>query len=334
MGAPLGAPAAIKEAAERTDSARVAEQRRRIVVIYDRSIRPDTTGVHCEQALRRLGHDVVHHPPVRVEGGRVQPSGYADLPSDADLYLQIDDDLGYPGPPRGAVPSVYWCIDTHRMTQLHPLGRADRWAKVAEVDVALCAQRDRARELGCPWLPLAFDPTVCHPLPGTATRYDWCFVGSTTDPGRYRWLATLLAAFPNAYVGAAYGAELNRVLNASRVAVNVPIANDVNMRVFEACGAGRPLLTRATHNGEDRLFRSLVLVDELHELVDRMALLLRDPDGAAELGARAAAEAAGRHTYERRMTELLDHVDATSAGAAPLDDVLGSDSRPNQELAA
>lgn len=288
----------------------------RIVVIYDRTIRPDTTGVYCEAALRRLGHEVAHHAPLEHVGGSRRFRGYDDLPAEADLYLQIDDDLGYPGPPRGGALSVYWCIDTHRMTQLVDLGRTSRWDKAAEVDLVLSAQRDRAGELGAVWLPLAFDPAVCRPLANVAKRYDWCFVGNLGDAERQRWLAVLLAAVPNAFVGSAYGEELNTVLNAARVAVNVPVGNDVNMRFFEAYGAGVPMLSRAVHNGEDTLFDSMMWVEQPHEAVRLLRLMLADPVGLDRLGRRGAERARTEHTYEARMRVLIEAAMTRRTGKA------------------
>ena len=78
----------------------------RIAVVYDASLRPDTTGGYCLRALQRLG-PAEHYPPERL----------ADLPSDADLYLCVDDGLDYPshslGTGSGFHPSAFWAIDTH-----------------------------------------------------------------------------------------------------------------------------------------------------------------------------------------------------------------------------
>ncbi len=147
-----------------------APNRRRVALIYDRTVRANTTGVHCERALRRLGHEVIHVAPVTSQGGTLSFHGWRELPDDVDLYLQIDDDLGYPAPPRGGPPSVYWCIDTHRMDELVPLGLTNRWDKAEACDLVCSAQRNRAAELGGPWLPLAYDPSVIRAWPGARRR--------------------------------------------------------------------------------------------------------------------------------------------------------------------
>ena len=85
-----------------------------IVLIYDKLVRPDTTGVYCEAALRSLGIDVVHYAPLaRAANGALLFRQWAELPK-GNLYVQIDDDIAYPAP-QVAAPRAYWCIDVHRM---------------------------------------------------------------------------------------------------------------------------------------------------------------------------------------------------------------------------
>lgn len=44
----------------------------------------------------------------------------------------------------------------------------------------------------------------------------------------FRAGAALRACYPNGFVGNAYGAEMNRVHNASRIVVNLSVGSDVN----------------------------------------------------------------------------------------------------------
>jgi hypothetical protein len=274
----------------------------KIVLIYDTLIRPDTTGTHCLAALRQLAQDVSHYQP--LAGDRDHPTfrHWQDLPP-ADLYLQIDDDLAYPFPPVRA-KKAYWCIDVHRMDTLTG-GPATRRDKIKLFDRVFSAQRDMALELNVPWLPLAYDPDLIHPLTAREKIYDWCFIGNPVTPQRSAALDLLKSHLPNAFVGQAYGHEMNRIYNLSRLAVNVTLANDVNMRFFEAQGSGTPLLSNRPHNGEDHLFDAVLYYDSPNDLPHRAAELLADPTALASASHHQLLRVRAHHTYQTRMQQLL-----------------------------
>ncbi len=155
-------------------------------------------------------------------------------------------------------------------------------------------------------------------------------MGNTEHPARRRWLDALVAALPNGFVGRAHGEALNQVVSSSTVALNIPIADDVNMRFFELAASGTAQLARAPHNGEDTLFTNVFLVDDEREAIERLRLLLHDPAGLAQIAQRAAADAV-RHDYEHRMQALLDALDALDVHRARR---LGTPERPSRRLGA
>jgi hypothetical protein len=57
----------------------------RIALIYDDTVRPDTTGVHCREALEGLA-EAVHFLPRDI--AQIPATGF-------DPYLNIDDGLRY-----------------------------------------------------------------------------------------------------------------------------------------------------------------------------------------------------------------------------------------------
>ena len=61
-----------------------AVQHPRIALIYDDSLRPDTTGGYCLRALRSLA-SATHVPPHRIGDTRGQ----------FDLWLRVDDGLDF-----------------------------------------------------------------------------------------------------------------------------------------------------------------------------------------------------------------------------------------------
>ena len=102
---------------------------RRVAMIFDDRIRPDTTGVYVRRALSHLV-EAVYFPPQHAEA--IPRTGF-------DLYLSIDDDTEH-RLPDDLRPRAYWAIDTHRDFQ----ARLDR---CRSCDFAFAAQRDGAERL-------------------------------------------------------------------------------------------------------------------------------------------------------------------------------------------
>jgi len=276
-------------------------QQLKVALIYDNTIRPDTTGEYCRRALESICR-VTHIAPQRLPSLQ---------PQDFDLFLHIDDGLQYVLPP-DLRPAAWWVIDTHLQYE---------WdvQKARQFDAVFAAQRDGAERLnsdGVPavWLPLAADPAVHRPLP-YPEKFDWCFVGHLTEPGnpigpdRAALIELLKQTFPNYFVGRAFGDEMCRVYAGSRVVFNRSVRDDVNMRVFEALACGRPLLTNALdHNGLDRLLSEnidYVAYRNSDDLLARMEALLSNEDRRRALSRSGRETVLTRHTYAHRMSAVL-----------------------------
>ncbi|MEI6634673.1 MAG: glycosyltransferase [Chlamydiota bacterium] len=289
----------------------------KIAIVYDRLLRPDTTGTHVEEALRELGHQVAYFAPLAsVSGGKIVTNDMAALGSGFDLYLQVDDDIGYPGPVQYH-PSAYWCVDTHRMNQM--AGGWSRLRKAEGFDYVFTAQRDgvdifrNAGYGGATWLPLACNPKIHRRIAGLPTLYKWCFVGSMT-PQRRALTDALRARWLNCFVGTLFGEAMTRMYTQSRIILNRSVGNDINMRVFEAMACGGLLITNRVGNGEELLFDDSLLaygsVDELTALFEHY---LRDDAARESVAARQHALVHERHSYRRRMEEMLGHIFAGKA---------------------
>ncbi|ACL64767.1 methyltransferase FkbM family [Anaeromyxobacter dehalogenans 2CP-1] len=286
----------------------------RIGVVFSTLPREDTTGVHVLRALHEIGCDAFHHEPLRrTPGGGVELVGYEALPS-ADLYLQVDDDLAYPGPVGLGAPSAYYCIDTHRLGAPLAGGTLLRPEKARDFDHVFSAQRDGVdllarRGIAARWLPLAYDPARLAPDPAQPKQIDWCFLGTPLGD-RPRICRDLARRFPSCVFGQAYGEAALRIYQQSRIILNLPVGNDVNMRFFEALGAGGLLIGGAVHNGEDELVDGLVRFDDPAELPALVERWLADAEGRAVLAAEQQRAVAGRHTYAQRMRQLLAGIEA------------------------
>jgi 2-polyprenyl-3-methyl-5-hydroxy-6-metoxy-1,4-benzoquinol methylase len=104
-----------------------------------------------------------------------------------------------------------------------------------------------------------------------------------------------------------------RTYSASRVVFNRSIANDVNMRVFEALACGSLLMTNDLgDNGQAEFFQDgvhLATYRDPEELLDKTAFYLSRDAVRERIAAAGREEALGRHTYRHRMTRLLQTVE-------------------------
>lgn len=268
----------------------------RAAVIFDDTLRPETTGTYCLRALRHFVSAEHLHP--------------ANLPrarcGDFDLFVNIDDGQSYSLPCQ-LRPAVFWAIDTH-------LDYERCLTRSRSVDFVFCAQRDGAERLeadgiAAEWLPLACDPEI-HRQYDVPKKYDITFIGNVFPGERAELLALLCREFPHHYVGQSYFDDMARAYSASRTVFNRSVRNDINMRVFESLACGSLLLTNdLSGNGQAELLRDgihLATYCEANELLDKVRYYLRRHDLRARIEAAGRAEALAKHTYRHRMDRLLN----------------------------
>jgi len=274
---------------------------RRVAIIFDHKARPETTGVYCRRALGQLV-EVEHFLPAEL--AQVPRKGF-------DLYLNVDDGLRYHFPP-DLHPSAWWAIDTH-------MDFAWSLEKARGFDFVFAAQRDGAARLRgegiatAGWLPLGCDPEL-HRRHDVAKRFVVAFVGNVFPGPREDLLERIDGRFPNSFVGRAYFEEMARAYSAARVVFNRSVANDVNMRVFEALACGSLLLTNDLgDNGQDELFQDgvhLATYRGPEDLLDKIDYYLRREEIRERIAEAGRSEALGKHTYRQRMEGLLREVES------------------------
>lgn len=202
----------------------------------------------------------------------------------------------------------------------------DTWHAFAELiharpyDFVFAAQRefaDHFASTGCAhahWLPLACDPEVHRPVP-CRKDYDLAFVGSTErmlHAQRVARLDRLAQRFSVLVDTALDGDAMASAYSRARIAFNSSIAQDVNMRVFEAMAMGMPLLTNrdADVNGLLDLFHDgehLAAYDD-STLMDSAERLLQDTAARDTMGNAARREVLARHTYAHRVSQILNTI--------------------------
>lgn len=286
-------------------------------------------GYHIERALRALGHQVTY-----VGLPCAQRAGYdsdvnlvealAALPQPVDLYLWVDPAGRYfpAGIEELSIPTACYLIDVH-------LGS---WRPQAArfFDVVFLAQKDYAPiyqdVLGhgqVHWLPLGAAEDVHRPLK-LPRIYEVGFVGNLSrahrETARARRLRLIAEQFrTNDFYRYYTPDQVGQVYNQSRIVFNTSIAGDVTMRVFEGSACGALVLTDATSNGLELLFRvgqEIVTYNNDADLLDKIRYYLAHEEECAAIAAAGQRRTLGEHLYTHRAARLLEIM--TASGLARL----------------
>lgn len=276
----------------------ISFKNKRIALLYDDIVRPDTTGVYCKNALEKICQ-VEHFQPTEME----------KVPPGFDLYLFIDDGFRYFLPDHLS-PSAWWVIDTH-------LNYDENLRSTGQFDHLFTAQRDAAIKFGLDgiknvkWLPLGCDPER-HKKVNTDKIFDVVFVGNFVGKEREGCLKAIRKYFPNHFIGQKYFDEMAKTFSQARIVFNQSILNDINMRVFEALSTGSLLITNAIDdNGLDVLFedrKHLIMYKDEADLIARINEYLElkeERESIAEAGRNYVHE---YHTYQHRMETILQTI--------------------------
>lgn len=279
----------------------------RVAVVFDNSVRPETTGLYCRRALGQLV-EVEHLLPNDLDWIRS---------SDFDGFIFVDDGLDY-DIPTGLGPTVWWAIDTH-------LAFEQSLRKAQQATHTFAAQKNGAAALrdagidSAAWLPLACDPAV-HARHTVSKQFDFSFVGHLVTKERQSLLARLEGVFPESFIGQRYFEEMAIAYSASRSVVNQSVRDDVNMRVFEALSCGSMLLTNAIEgNGLEELCEpelELATFGCAEEAEDRLRFYLEHGDVRQRIADRGHARVRSDHTYKHRMAQILRTLDAAPVSVA------------------
>ena len=277
------------------------------------------TANYLASALRRSGHallvvsDVAAPGVDCVTGGAPDVALLADTRGFApDLVLFVEGGtmrLLPVGLEAVRCPSAWYAIDTHM-----DYGRHLRLSRL--FDVTFVAQKEFVRRLlaqgiDAEWLPLAFPSEMCA-TPSPTRDLDLAFVGSmepAAHPERVQLLQRLRETAKVAAIGPATPAEMFRRYARAKIVFNKSIKNDVNMRYFEAMGAGAVLLTDAlVDNGVSDLWepgRHFVQYRSEDDLLASFKALLADPDRLREIAEAGQKSVLEHHTYDHRARQIV-----------------------------
>ena len=207
--------------------------------------------------------------------------------------------------------TAWYGVDTHMDYQKHLfIGRLFDVTFIAQKEYVEKLRNDGLRQVY--WLPLGFAPELMSTEMPNRT-IDIAHVGSSNvaaNPQRHLLLAALQREFSSTRFGPATPQEMGSIYASARIVFNRSVNNDVNMRFFEAAGAGTVLVTDSViDNGVETLFEEgkhyMVYHDEA-TLLKVVRDLLSDPARCATMGESARLHVLECHTYDQRAVSLLN----------------------------
>ena len=218
--------------------------------------------------------------------------------------------------------TAWYGIDTHTNYSKHlHIGRLFDVTFIAQKEFVERLRQDGLRQVH--WLPLACAPDI-YPAMDLYRNYDVAYVGSTNSavhPVRHALLVAVRNVFPKVFLGTASPQEMGRIYAQSKIVFNKSINNDVNMRYFEAMGAGALLLTdRAIDNGVEELFTVGVHYLEYQDeqtLLTQIQELLSNPERCRRIADTARRNVLENHTYKHRAEQLLNFVQQSCKHSVP-----------------
>jgi spore maturation protein CgeB len=199
-----------------------------------------------------------------------------------------------------------------------------KFAKVDKYDYVFVASKNdpkRYAERGCRnvyWLPLACDPDF-HRRYVVPLKYDVCFVGEVEWKGKKivkgidydarKNLIHLLQNSFNTHVGRHFLHDMALSYSQSKIVFNMVKLDGLNMRIFEALGCGRLLITNRVNNGVEDLFidkKELVLYNDAEDLISLVRYYLENEDERETIAQRGQKKVYAKHTYYHRAKDLLE----------------------------
>lgn len=238
-----------------------------------------------------------------------------ELKGGFDLYFRIDDgDYNVPIP-ESLHPYGWWLSDTHLKKPFKKIVK-----NATGCDYIFCCQKEGAEKLSFAtgkqalWIAPAADGILPSQKLKEDKRKKWdiCFIGTT---GKYSMrkvvLETIKINYPNSFIGRVDYSKIYDYYSKSRIVVNYPINNDINMRMFEAMGAGALVVTsRIRNNGFNAIFKEnehLVVFDDIFEdMMKKINFYLNNTKAREKIAQCGFEYVRNNHTYRHRLILMIN----------------------------
>ncbi|SPP65637.1 CgeB family protein [Nitrospira lenta] len=301
-------------------------------VLIIASLTPTCTAHYFIRAFRQLGCVVNVCSDVPDESADLRVHGTVDVPRViAQLGVAPEYVLFIEGGTMQVLPmglervpcvTAWYGIDTHMDYSKHlRIGRLFDVTFVAQKEYVERLRADGLRQIH--WLPLGFAAELL-PSPLPERTIDIAYVGSdrvAANQERHALLGALRREFSSTHFGTATPEEMGRIYASARVVFNKSVKNDVNMRFFEAAGAGAVLVTdEIVDNGVEDLFEEgthYVSYQDEASLIRATRDLLADPRRCTAIGERARQHVLEHHTYRHRAAYIKGVLSGSSKAVSP-----------------
>lgn len=280
------------------------------------------TANYFVRAFKNLGHDTVALSDINKSVVDVEISSFDyvgislnRIKFTPDLFLFIEGGSMQLFP-RGlqslSCLTAWYGIDTHMAYEKHLC--------ISKLfDVTFVAQKQYVNRLRADgiknvfWLPLGFDSSIL-PVEPLERIHDVSFVGSNdprVHPERGAYIKQISESFPNhLFVSSATPVEMGGIYAQSKIVFNKSVNNDLNMRYFEALGAGACLVTDPIiDNGVDDIFKrgeDFFEYEDDKSLLKVIEKLLTNPLLMDQVSERVRRKILENHTYDHRAVQILE----------------------------
>lgn len=297
----------------------------RIAIYYHNNFgRHDGPPLYYWNAMKEMGLDVTHLIP---QGDIYKEFGKFDL----HFWVDYGED-GLPVDHTWRIPldggkTVYVVSDAH-------LDNGYRFNKAKEFDYVFFNQRKFLEEYttqesqSVHFLPHAAEPKA-YPKYEILKKYDVCFIGHLQDVENYNGITRVNALdrifkeFPNFYFGTRnpQKPEVNMFEDASRkfcqsrIAFNISIKDDLNMRFFEILSSGSfqltnwiPILKDMEKEYGLKDGKHFVTYKTLDEAVEKAKYYIEHEEEREKIALAGHKKFLEAHTYQSRISKILDTV--------------------------
>lgn len=272
----------------------------RILLLYN--YHPHTTGAFIEKQLRKMAKVITP----RQTGIAMNGEGIKTIVDKLNIthVLQIDSGVNFLVP-KLDIPVIYYSIDTFDKTDF-------KMEQMRGADFIFYAQRKFVKRKNEEWLPLGADTDVYRQL-NTIKKYEVGFCGTILVDKLHHERNEMLRQITNDfnfYWGKDSNEYANLRYNESYFTFNFCIANDLNMRVFEAMASGSILLCNDC-DGIDDYFESgkhyfkYKDYEDLKNIVNEWGGKVQE---LINISRTAREEIANKHTYYHRAIQICNRL--------------------------
>jgi hypothetical protein len=290
-------------------------------------------GIHYARVLRRLGHGVHEVNVAATAAGTGSPGqlvrGYpadtsiTELLYDsggADLFLYLEPAGLIPlGLEHSPIPTACIFADVHSNVWSHLLVARLFDHVFSYMRNYVNVFRDHppsARH----WLPYGCDPTV-YPDCGVERDLDVGFIGRLHTAERAKIIESIARRYRMNEQRYYLQSEVPGVYARAKIVVELPVADTIHFRLFEALFSGALLIAKRANGGEEELLTNgvhYVCVDDVEDLRAKLDYYLTHEAERKRIARQGHEAALRKHTLDGRLVQLLGSIAGGPKDSAPI----------------